>query len=78
MTPATAASAAPSMKVREIVRSTLMPSSAVIVRSCSHARCWRPNEVRVISQLKAIIRPTVTRTMSICEYAMRTVNSAVS
>jgi hypothetical protein len=48
ITPATAASAAPSMKVSEIVRSTLIPSSAVIVRSCSHERCWRPKEVWVI------------------------------
>ena len=51
-----------------MVRSTLMPSSAVIVRSCSQARCWRPNEVRVISQVKPGISATVTTTIRICEY----------
>jgi len=73
ITPATAASAAPIMKVEEMTRSTLMPSSAVIVRSCSQARCWRPKEVRVMSQVKASISTTVTTMMSICDQARCTV-----
>ena len=38
------------MKVNEIVRSTLTPSSDAMVRSCSQARCWRPKGVCVIPE----------------------------
>ena len=70
--PATAASAAPITKVSEMVRSTLTPSSAAIFMSCSQARCWRPSEVRAITQVKPAISTTVTSTMMICSHVTRT------
>ena len=45
--PATAASAAPMTKVRLMVRSVSIPSSAAIFWSCSQARMARPSGVRV-------------------------------
>ena len=59
MRPATAANAAPKMNVIEMVRSTLMPSSAAIFMSCSQARCARPSAVLPMSHVKPVIRATV-------------------
>ncbi len=45
-------------KVSEMVRSTLTPSSAAILLSCSQARWERPSEVRVMMKVKALISTT--------------------
>ena len=74
--PATEASAAPITNVSEIVRSTLTPVSAAIVRSCSHARCARPSEVRVMMKVKIAISATVVTTIRICMLESCTVNPA--
>ena len=63
--PATAASAAPTTKVIEIVRSTLTPSSDAMRASCSQARWARPSAVRAINSVKAAIRITVVTMMMI-------------
>ena len=64
--PATAASEAPMMKVIEMVRSTSMPSSAAILRSCSQARWARPSEVLLTRYQKMASSAAVTTTMTIC------------
>ena len=54
-------------KVSEIVRSTSMPSSAAILRSCSQARWARPSGVFCTSHQKiASSSTTVTIMMTIC------------
>ena len=60
-----------------MVRSTLTPSSAAIVRSCSHERCCRPNAVWVIIQVKATISTTVVTMISSWLQPICTVKSGV-
>ena len=64
--PATEASIAPITKVSEMVRSTLMPSSAAMSLSCSQARCERPSAVRAIISEKQTISTRVVTMMIIC------------
>ena len=54
------------MKVIEMVRSTSMPSSAAILRSCSQARWARPSDVLLTRYQKSVSRTAVTTTMMIC------------
>ncbi len=66
MVPATAARAAPSTKVSEMVRSTSMPSKAAILRSCSQARWARPSGVFCTRYQNPARRKTVVSMMMIC------------
>ena len=52
-------------KVTEIVRSTSIPTSAAISRSCSQARWARPSAVLPITSENDAISATVTTTMII-------------
>ena len=66
MTPATPAIAEPIKKVREIVRSTLMPSISAASRSEATARIDLPNMVRLTSSRRPNIIATLTTTTMIC------------
>ena len=65
MMPATDASAAPSTKVSEIVRSMSTPTKDAILRSCSQARMSRPSRVRATNQEKPSNRTKVVITTMI-------------
>ena len=66
MVPATAASAAAMTKVIEMVRSTLMPTSAAIFWSCSQARWARPSAVFDTRYQNASSSTPVTSQITIC------------
>ncbi|MCY1225497.1 hypothetical protein D9M72_376940 [compost metagenome] len=74
-TPPTAASIAPSTKVKEITLLVSMPSRLAMRMSSAQARQARPMRERPINNVSAIISTSVTPTISRREYGTVTVKS---